>query len=60
MVDDPAEPFDATRLQQARVDSRAQVRVRQNYYSVPARYAGWRLSAGSVEVLDGPSVVARL
>ena len=37
--------------------------MRQNYYSVPARYAGRRLpvrlSASSVEVLDGPRVVAR-
>jgi predicted nucleic acid-binding protein len=37
--------------------------VRQNYYSVPARYAGRRLpvrlSAAAVEVLDGPRVVAR-
>jgi transposase len=59
----PAEPFDPARLLQARVDSRARVCVRQNYYSVPARYAGRRLpvrlSASSVEVLDGPQVVAR-
>ena len=37
--------------------------VRQNYYSVPARYAGRRLpvrrSDSSVEVLDGRQVVAR-
>jgi len=37
--------------------------VRQNYYSVPARYAGRRLpvrlSATTVEVLDGSRVVAR-
>ena len=39
----PAEPFDAARLLQARVDNRARVCVRQNYYSVPARYAGRRL-----------------
>jgi transposase len=59
----PDEPFDPARLLQARVDSRARVCVRQNYYSVPARYAGRRLpvrlSASSVEVLDGPRVVAR-
>jgi Mu transposase, C-terminal domain len=58
----PAEPFDPARLLQARVDNRARVCVRQNYYSVPARYAGRRLpvrlSARSVEVLDGPQVVA--
>jgi transposase len=59
----PAEPFDAARLLEARADSRARVCVRQNYYSVPARYAGRRLpvrlSATGVEVLDGPRVVAR-
>jgi hypothetical protein len=59
----PAEPFDPARLLQARVDSRARVCVRQNYYSVPARYAGRRLpvrlSATTVEVLDGPQAVAR-
>jgi len=59
----PDEPFDPARLLQARVDARARVCVRQNYYSVPARYAGRRLpvrlSAAAVEVLDGPRVVAR-
>jgi Mu transposase, C-terminal domain len=59
----PAEPFDPARLLAARVDGRARVCVRQNYYSVPARYAGRRLavrlSATSIEVLDGPQVVAR-
>jgi len=58
----PAEPFDPARLLTARVDARARVCVRQNYYSVPARYAGRRLnvrlSATAVEVLDGPAVVA--
>ena len=59
----PAEPFDAARLLAARVDGRARICVRQNYYSVPARYAGRRLavrlSATTVEALDGPQVVAR-
>jgi transposase len=59
----PAELFDPARLLQARVDNRARICVRQNYYSVPARYAGRRvavrLSAMSVQVLDGPQVVAR-
>jgi transposase len=59
----PAEPFDPARLLAARVDGRARVCVRQNYYSVPARYAGRRLpvrlSARTVEVLDGPAMVAR-
>jgi Mu transposase, C-terminal domain len=53
----PAEPFDPARLLAARVDGRARVCVRQNYYSVPARYAGRRLpvrlSATAIEVLDG-------
>ncbi|HEY2689953.1 MAG TPA: IS21 family transposase [Streptosporangiaceae bacterium] len=59
----PAEPFDPARLLQARVDARARVCVRQNYYSVPVRYAGRRLpvrlSASGIEILDGPRVVAR-
>jgi hypothetical protein len=58
----PAEPFGPARLLAARVDGRARVCVRQNYYSVPARYASRRLpvrlSATAVEVLDGPRVVA--
>jgi transposase len=58
----PAEPFDPARLLQARVDGRARICVRQNYYSVPARYAGRRLavrlSATAVQALDGPQVVA--
>jgi transposase len=58
----PAEMFDPARLLQARVDNRARICVRQNYYSVPARYAARRvavrLSAKSVQVLDGPRVVA--
>jgi hypothetical protein len=63
MLQLPDEPFDPARLLQARVDARARVCVRQNYYSVPARYAGRRLpvrlSATAVEVLDGPQAVAR-
>lgn len=59
----PAEAFDPARLLQARVDGRARVSVRQCYYSVPARFAGRRLpvrlTASTVEVLDGPRVVAR-
>jgi transposase len=58
----PAEPFDAARLLTARVDGRARICVRQNYYSVPARYAGRRLavrlSATTVQALDGPRTVA--
>jgi transposase len=59
----PAEAFDAARLLSARVDSRARISVRQNFYSVPARFAGRRLGvrlgASIVEVLDGSRVVAR-
>jgi transposase len=59
----PDEPFDPARLLEARVDSRARICVRQNYYSVPARYAGRRLpvrlSATAVEALDGARVIAR-
>lgn len=59
----PGERFDAARLLEARVDTRARVSVRQCYYSVPVRYAGRRLpvrlSATSVEILDGSRVVAR-
>jgi transposase len=58
----PAEPFDSARLLTARVDGRARICVRQNYYSVPARYAGRRLavrlSATAVQALDGPRTVA--
>lgn len=59
----PDEPFDPARLLSARVDNRARVAVRQCYYSVPARFAGRRLpvrlSATTVAVLDGATVVAR-
>ena len=58
----PAEMFDPARLLPARVDSRARICVRQNYYSVPARYAGRRLavrlSARTVDALDGQRVIA--
>ncbi len=59
----PGEPFDPAVQSRARVDPRARVSVRQCYYSVPAWYAGRRLpvrlSATTVEVLDGATVVAR-
>jgi Mu transposase-like protein len=58
----PAQMFDPARLLTARVDGRARICVRQNYYSVPARYAGRRiavrLSAMTVQALDGPKIVA--
>jgi len=59
----PAEGFDCARLLHARVDNRARVSVRQCFYSVPARYAGRRLpvrlAARTVEIYDGPRLVAR-
>lgn len=59
----PTEGFDCARLLQARVDNRSRVAVRQCFYSVPARYAGRRLpvrlSARTVEIYDGPRLVAR-
>jgi transposase len=58
----PAEPFDAARIVSVRVDTKARVCVRQSFYSVPARYAGRRLTArigGSrIEVIDGGTLVA--
>jgi transposase len=58
----PAEPFDPARLLQARVDNRARISVRQNFYSVPARYVARRLdvrlTARTLEVFDGPRQVA--
>lgn len=59
----PREPFDAARLLSVRVDTKARVCVRQSWYSVPAHLTGRRLlvrlSASTVEVLDGAAVVAR-
>jgi hypothetical protein len=58
----PGEVFDTARLLIARVDARARVSVRQSFYSVPARFAGRRvrvrLGASSIEILDGPRIVA--
>jgi transposase len=58
----PAVAFDAARLLEARVDTKARVCVRQCHYSVPARLAGRtlavRLGAMTVEVLEGAKVVA--
>lgn len=59
----PAERFDTTTVSSHRVDTKAQVCVRQAYYSVPARFVRRRLDvrvgAETVEVLDGATVVAR-
>jgi transposase len=58
----PVEGFDTARRLDVRVDTKARVSVRQCWYSVPARLSGRRLtvrlSATTVEVLDGSRVVA--
>jgi transposase len=58
----PSEPFDPAVLADRRVDHRSRVSVRQCYYSVPVRYVGRRLTvrltATTVQVLDGPRIVA--
>jgi transposase len=59
----PAEAFDTALTLTPRVDRYAQVMVRCNQYSVPARFIGHRLrvklSASAVTVYDRSSVVAR-
>jgi hypothetical protein len=59
----PDEAFDPALVLRSRVDLRARVSVRQCYYSVPARYAGRRLTvrltATTVEVFDAERLVAR-
>ena len=59
----PSEPFDTTLTLTPRVDRYAQVMVRCNQYSVPARFIGHRLrvklSASAVTVYDRTTVVAR-
>ena len=59
----PGEPFDTALTLTPRVDRYAQVMVRCNQYSVPARFIGHRLrvklSASAVTVYDRSSVVAR-
>jgi hypothetical protein len=59
----PAEPFDTALTLTPRVDRYAQVTVRSNHYSVPARFIGHRvrvkLSASAVTVFDRRKVVAR-
>ena len=58
----PIEEFDAATLSNHRVDTKARISVRSVHYSVPARLArrrvDVRIGADSVEVLDGPAVVA--
>jgi hypothetical protein len=62
MLPRPTEMFDPARLLTARADGRARICVQQNYFSVPARYAGQRvavrLSARAIQALDGPQVIA--
>jgi transposase len=59
----PVEPFDTALTMAPRVDRYAQIMVRCNQYSVPARFIGHRLrvklSASAVTVYDRTSVVAR-
>jgi hypothetical protein len=59
----PGEAFDTALTLTPRVDRYAQVMVRCNQYSVPARFIGHRvrvkLSASTVTVFDRTSVVAR-
>ena len=59
----PAEPFDTAVTLTPRADRYAQVMVRCNRYSVPARFIGHRvrlkLSASAVTVYDKTTVVAR-
>ena len=59
----PDEPFDTALTLTPRVDRYAQVMVRCNQYSVPARFIGHRLrvklSASAVTVYDRTTVVAR-
>ena len=59
----PVEPFDTALTMAPRVDRYAQIMVRCNQYSVPARFIGHRLrvklSASAVTVCDRTSVVAR-
>ena len=59
----PDEPFDTALTLTPRVDRYAQVMVRCNQYSVPARFIGHRLrvklSASAVTVYDRNAVVAR-
>nr|WP_264017387.1 IS21 family transposase [Mycolicibacterium conceptionense] len=58
----PMEAFDPALILRTRVDLKARVAIRQCYYSVPARYAGRRLTvrltATTVEVFDAAQIVA--
>jgi transposase len=58
----PTEVFDPALILRTRVDLKARLSVRQCHYSVPARYAGRRLTvrltATAVEVFDAAQLVA--
>lgn len=58
----PPTPFRAVTRFSARVDTKARICVRQSYYSVPARYAGGRvtveLGATTLAICDGATVIA--
>jgi hypothetical protein len=58
----PVEPFDVTLRLTSRVDAKSRVCVRQNFYSVPVRYAGRRievrLGAEIVDMFDQSLLVA--
>lgn len=58
----PDDAFDPRVMESRRVDQRARVSIRQCHYSVPARYAGRRLTvqlgATTVQVLDAGKIVA--
>ena len=59
----PADAFDATLVLVVRVDTKARVCVRQNFYSVPVTMMGRKvtakLGANSVALFDGPRHLAR-
>lgn len=59
----PPERFDTTLTATPRVDRYAQIAVRSNYYSVPARFIGHRLrvklSASNITAYDRNTAVAR-
>jgi Mu transposase, C-terminal domain/Integrase core domain len=59
----PATAFDPERMLSCRVDAKARVCVRQSYYSVPAQFAGKRvtvrLGADSLHIVADGKVVAR-
>lgn len=59
----PAEPFDAARILEAKVDTKGRISVRQSFYSVPVglarRHVQVRLGAQNFEVMAAGRVVAQ-